>query len=72
VPSLDDWIDGGKALARLAAKYDYEQIGRSRLTNDALIAASAARMDIQVITANARDFQRLAEFTTLSWQLAAL
>lgn len=72
VPNLDDWIDGGKVLARLAAKYDYDKIGRNRLSNDALISASAARMGVQVITANARDFQKLAEFSALSWQLAVL
>jgi hypothetical protein len=33
-------------LARVAAKYDYEQIGRGRLTNDALIAMSASRLGI--------------------------
>ena len=38
VPNLSDWTQTGKVLARLAAKYDYEQIGRGRLTNDALIA----------------------------------
>ena len=68
VPSLEDWIDAGKALARIAAKYDYEKIGRGRLTNDALIAMSAARMDIKVITANARDFSRLAEVRTFQWE----
>jgi predicted nucleic acid-binding protein len=68
VPNLDDWIDGGKVLASIAAKYGYEKIGRGRLTNDALIAMSAARMDIKVITANSRDFGRLAEFRTFQWQ----
>lgn len=62
VPGLDDWIETGKVLASLAARYDYEQIGRGRLTNDALIAISAGRLGITVITANARDFARLAEF----------
>ena len=38
VPNLSDWTQTGKVLARLAAKHDYEQIGRGRLTNDALIA----------------------------------
>src|ERR1700676_1211169 len=52
VPNLSDWSQTGKVLARLAAKYNYEQIGQGRLTNDALIA----------MTANARDFTRLAEF----------
>jgi predicted nucleic acid-binding protein len=70
VPDLTDWIQAGKVLARLDAKYDYDKIGRSRLTNDALIAMSAARLGIRVITANARDFSKLAEFRALSWQLA--
>ena len=48
VPDLDDWIYAGKLLQRLARKYDYEKIGRGRLTNDALIAMSAARMGIRV------------------------
>lgn len=72
VPNLDDWIQVGKVLARLAVKYDYEQIGRSRLTNDALIAMSAARLGIRIITTNARDFRKLSEFRAFSWQLAAL
>ena len=59
VPNLSDWTQTGKVLARLAAKYDYEQIGKGRLTNDALIAMSADRLGITVITANARDFSSL-------------
>src|SRR5664280_211358 len=37
VPNLSDWAQAGRVLARLAEKYDYEQIGQGRLTNDALI-----------------------------------
>ena len=62
IPSLEDWTSAGRVLARLAAKYDYDQIGRGRLTNDALIAMSAGRKGITVITANKKDFSRLAEF----------
>ena len=69
VPNLSDWTQTGKVLARVAAKYDYEQIGRGRLTNDALIAMSAGRLGITVITANARDFRKLAEFRSFQWQL---
>jgi predicted nucleic acid-binding protein len=58
-------------LARLGQKYGYEQIGRARLTNDALIAASASRMGVRVITANQRDFARLAEFCAVQWQIVA-
>lgn len=69
VPNLNDWTQTGKALARLAAKHGYEQIGRGRLTNDTLIAASAGRLGITVITANARDFGKLAEFLRFEWRV---
>jgi predicted nucleic acid-binding protein len=72
VPDLDDWVYAGKILERLAAKYDYEKIGRGRLTNDALIAVSAARLGIRVITANEKDFRKLAEFRSFAWQCIAL
>lgn len=70
VPNLGDWTQAGRVLSRVAAKYDYEQIGRSRLTNDALIAMSARRLGISVITANERDFRRLAEFYPFHFQVA--
>jgi predicted nucleic acid-binding protein len=72
LPELDDWIQAGKVLSRLAAKYDYEQIGRSRLTNDTLIAMSAARTGVTILTANMRDFRKLAEFRAFSWQVASI
>src|ERR1700733_3236271 len=70
-PTFNDWTMAGRVLARLARKYDYEKIGRARLTNDALIAMGAARLNITVITFNARDFSRLAEFRSFQWQEAA-
>jgi len=69
VPNLSDWALTGKLLARLAAEYGYEQIGQARLTNDALVAMSAARRGITVITANERDFGRLAQFHPFQWQV---
>jgi|SRR5208283_2576303 len=69
VPNLTDWTQTGKVLALLAAKYDYEQIGKGRLTNDVLIAMSAGRVGITVITANARDFGKLAEFRPFQWRV---
>src|SRR5580658_6023702 len=68
VPNLTDWTQTGKVLARLAVEYGYEQIGQGRLTNDALIAMSAGRMGIRVLTANERDYRRLAEFRPFHWQ----
>src|ERR1700676_1909971 len=72
VPNLNDWTHTGKVLARLAAKYDYEKIGQGRLTNDALIAMSAGRLGVRVITANERDFSRVPEFRTFQWQVTTL
>ena len=69
VPNLTDWTQTGKVLALLAAKYDYEHVGRGRLTNDALIAMSAGRLGITVTTANARDFEKLAEFRPFQWRV---
>jgi len=68
VPNLSDWTNTGIMLSRLARKYGYEQIGRARLTNDALVAVSAARAGIVVLTINQRDFARLAEFCPLQWR----
>lgn len=69
IPNLTDWTQTGKVIALLAAKYGYEQIGKGRLTNDALIGLSAGRLGITVITANARDFGRLAEARTFQWRV---
>jgi predicted nucleic acid-binding protein len=69
VPNLSDWTRTGQILARLAAKYDYEHVGRGRLTNDTLIATSAGRRGFTVVTANVRDFSKLAEFIPFQWRL---
>lgn len=72
VPNLEDWIQTGEVLKRLALKYDDELIGRGRLTNDALIATSAGRLGLRVLTANAKDFRRLAEFRNFQWEVATI
>ena len=69
VPNLTDWTQTGKVLSVLSAKYNWEQIGKGRLTNDALIGMSAGRLGITVITANARDFRKLAEFRPFQWRI---
>ena len=56
-------------LAKIAARYGFEQIGRARLTNDALVAMSAARRGFTLLTANHRDFARLAEFRAFRWEV---
>jgi predicted nucleic acid-binding protein len=72
VPNLSDWTQSGRVLARVAAKYHYENIGLGRLTNDALIATSAARTGVRVVTANEQDFSRLAEFHPFLWEATTL
>lgn len=69
VPSLADWLQTGNVLAKIGAKYGYEKIGKARMTNHTLIGTSVARQGITVLTKNARDFQLIAEFTNLQWEL---
>jgi predicted nucleic acid-binding protein len=68
-PALSDWTKTGHILASIAMKYGYESIGRGRLTNDVLIAVSAARQGVTLLTVNERDFARIAEFCPVEWQL---
>ncbi len=70
IPNLSDWTQTGRVLGRLAGKYGYERVGQARLTNDALIAMSAGRLGIRIVTANERDFRRLAEFRSFQWEVA--
>ncbi len=72
VPSLGDWVQTGILLSKLAAKWGYEHIGRGRLTNDSLIAMSTARSGFTLLTANARDFARIAEFRPFRWQVLVM
>ncbi len=72
VPNLSDWTQSGRILARVASKYNYESVGLGRLTNDALIAMSASRTGVRVVTANEQDFSRLAEFHTFQWERTTL
>jgi predicted nucleic acid-binding protein len=68
VPNLGDWTSTGRILAGIAQKHGCEKIGRARLTNDALIATSAARIGIRVLTVNSRDYALLARFCPLQWE----
>jgi predicted nucleic acid-binding protein len=55
-------------LAQVGTKYGYEEVGRARLTNDALIVMSAARNGFTVLTKNAADFRLIAEFRPFLWE----
>jgi predicted nucleic acid-binding protein len=68
VPVQRDWSLAGQVLAQVGAKYGYDQVGRTRLTNDALIAMSAVRNGFTVLTKNATDFKKIAEFRSFQWE----
>jgi len=61
-PSAIYWRQAGKLLSAIGRRFGFEEIGRSRLTNDVLIAISAARVNATLCTANTKDFQRIAQF----------
>ncbi len=69
VPLQSDWTACGQVLALIGEKYGYEEVGRARMTNDALIAITAARNGFTLLTQNATDFQRIAEFRPLRWEV---
>ena len=68
VPLQSDWTASGQVLALIGEKYGYEEVGRARMTNDALIAMSAARNGIVVQTMNDDDYRKIAEFRPFDWE----
>ncbi len=68
VPLQSDWTASGQVLAFIGEKYGYEEVGRARMTNDALIAMSASRNGIVVRTMNDDDYRMIAEFRPFEWE----
>lgn len=68
VPLQSDWTASGQVLSRIGEKYGYEEVGRARMTNDALIAMSAARHGITVLTVNDDDYAMIGEFRAFKWE----
>ena len=62
VPVAEDWYDAGVVLSQIAAKYGHEQIGQARLVHDTIIALSARRHGISVVTLNRAHFDLVSEF----------
>ncbi len=69
VPARREWSLAGQVLCQLGLKYGFDQVGRARLVNDALIAMSAANHGLTVLTKNPGDYQRLSEFRSFQWEL---
>ncbi|HEY0547325.1 MAG TPA: type II toxin-antitoxin system VapC family toxin [Pyrinomonadaceae bacterium] len=70
VPLQSDWTASGQVLALIGEKYGYEEVGKARMTNDALIAMSAARQGITVLTINDDDYRKIADFRLFEWERA--
>lgn len=67
VPIQSDWTASGQVLSLIGEKYGYEEVGKARMTNDALIAMSATRQGITVLTINDDDYRKIAEFRPFDW-----
>lgn len=70
VPDRLDWILAGQILSKIGVKYGFDSVGRARMINDALIATSAARLGLTVLTKNSADYQRIAEYRDFNWEEA--
>lgn len=68
VPLQSDWTASGQVLALIGEKHGYEEVGRARMTNDALIAISASRNETVVQTMNDDYFRKIAEFRPFEWE----
>ncbi|MDQ3802723.1 MAG: type II toxin-antitoxin system VapC family toxin [Acidobacteriota bacterium] len=68
VPVQSDWTAAGQVLSLVGEKYGYEEVGRARMTNDALIAMSTARSGVAVQTMNDDDYRKIAEFRPFEWE----
>lgn len=69
VPERRDWLSAGQALSKVGQKYGFNLVGKARLTNDALIAMSAASHGFTIQTKNPGDFQLIAEFRAFDWEV---
>lgn len=56
-PTAEEWKRCGTHLAQIGLKHGFEQIRRSRLVNDILIALCCERVDATLITANRKNFE---------------
>ena len=68
VPNLNDWTTCGRILSLIGRRHGFEAVKKARMTNDCLIAMTAARNGLTVLTHNAEDFKMIAEFRPFKWQ----
>lgn len=68
VPNQNDWTSCGQILALIGKKHGFETVKQARMTNDCVIAMTAARSGLTVITHNAGGFKIIADFRLFKWQ----
>ncbi len=69
VPQQSDWTSTGMVLNKIGQKFGFEHVGKARLTNDTLIAMTAARNGLTLLTTNATDFVKIESFRQFRWKL---
>jgi predicted nucleic acid-binding protein len=67
VPIQTDWTTCGQVLSSIGQKYGFDEVKKSRMTNDCLIAMTVARNGFTVVTKNADDFRKINEFRQFNW-----
>lgn len=60
VPTFWAWKETGRILSQLIGKGDWDAVPRS-LVNDVLLAMSCRESGVVLVTANLRDFERIAK-----------
>ncbi len=68
IPNFRDWSDCGQVLSLIGQKHGFEAVKKARLTNDCLIAMTAAGKGLTVFTKNAEDFRIISEFRPFKWE----
>ena len=69
LPGRRDWTSAGQVLSKIGQKYGFNLVGKARLTNDAVIAMSAASHGFTIQTKNPGDFHLIAEFRPFNWEM---
>lgn len=62
VPIQTDWTMCGQVLSSIGQKYGFDEVKKSRMTNDCLIAMTVARNGFTVVSKNVDDFRKINEF----------
>lgn len=66
VPNRSDWSFTGRVLSGIVAMFGFDRIKHARLTHDCLIAMSARRLGLTVVTHNARDFNAISQIRRIN------